>query len=72
MINLNECKFGDKLKMRNGKLALYIGKAHHHIIAIDGEIKEGKALVSFYDDYGVCRCRNNKELDIIGRWEGEK
>lgn len=67
MINLNECKFGDTLKMRNGKIALYIGKSLNHIIAIDGGIREGKALVSFYDDYGVCKCRNNKELDIISK-----
>lgn len=26
MVNLNECKLGDKLKMRNGELAIYVGK----------------------------------------------
>lgn len=24
MVNLNECKLGDKLKMRNGELAIYV------------------------------------------------
>ena len=31
MINLNECKFGDRLKMRNGKMAIYVGKEPHCI-----------------------------------------
>ena len=25
MINLNECKFGDRLKMRNGGMAIFVG-----------------------------------------------
>ena len=28
MVNLNECKLGDKLKMRNGELAIYVGRVH--------------------------------------------
>ena len=26
MVKLSECKFGDRLEMRNGKMAIYVGK----------------------------------------------
>lgn len=29
MVNLNECKFGDRLKMRNGEMAIYVGRGPH-------------------------------------------
>ena len=28
MINLSECKFGDKLKTRNGRMAVFLGKGY--------------------------------------------
>ena len=34
MVNLNECKLGDKLKMRNGELAIYVGKTSWSVPAI--------------------------------------
>ena len=35
MVNLNECKLGDKLKMRNGELAIYVGRDPHCVIPCD-------------------------------------
>ena len=48
MINLSECKFGDRLKMRNGKMAIYAGKAPHctsHFLVMDS-IKFGYGMLT--------------------------
>ena len=33
MVNLNECKLGDKLKMSNGELAIYMS-AETHVVRL--------------------------------------
>lgn len=70
MINLNECKFGDKLKMRNGETAVYVGKNRHStihfLVASDEEL--GYAML-YAEDNGVMPYHNTREFDIVGRWE---
>ena len=73
MINLNECKFGDRLKMRNGKMAIYVGKAPHcisHFLVINS-IKFGYGMLYGFDN-GVMDNHTERGYDIIGKWEGEK
>ena len=69
MVNLNECKFGDRLKMRNGKMAIYAGKAPHctsHFLVMDS-IKFGYAMLYANDD-GIMTYFENRDNDIIGKW----
>ena len=47
MVNLNECKLGDKLKMRNGELAIYVGRdprcASHFVVC--NSVEYGYAML---------------------------
>lgn len=73
MINLSKCKFGDKLKMRNGEMAVYVGKERHSIIhfLVANNEELGYAML-YAEDNGVMPYHNTREFDIIGRWEDEK
>ena len=73
MINLNECKFGDRLKMRNGKMAIYVGKAPYcftHFLVMDS-IKFGYGMLSGLDN-GVMGNLTERSYDRIGKWEDEE
>lgn len=70
MINLSECKFGDKLKMRNGKMAIYVGKPPHcvaHFLVADSE-KYGYHMLYAFDN-GVLNYSKERQFDIVGKWE---
>ena len=72
MINLNECKFGDRLKMRNGKMAIYVGKEPHcalHFLVMDS-IKFGYGMLYGLDN-GVMENLTERSYDIVGKWEDE-
>ena len=71
MINLSECKFGDRLRTRSGKMAVFLHKSFVIICAIE------------YDEWSHLEMRfwaNGKryddnepsEFDIVGKWEEEK
>ena len=74
MINLSECKFGDRLKTRDGRMALFLGESFSVVRGFDCAIedkkhsyftmlyrKDGKVSYSFIDE----------DNDIIGKWEDE-
>ena len=74
MINLSECKFGDKLKTRDGRMAVFLGESFSVVRGFDCVIedqkhsyftmlyrKDGKVSYSFIDE----------DYDIIGKWEDE-
>ena len=69
MVNLNECKLGDKLKMRNGELAIYVGRAprcaSHFIVC--SRVRFGYAMLDANDD-GIMAYFENRDNDIIGKW----
>ena len=73
MINLNECRFGDRLKMRNGKMAVYVGISApctvHFLVANNEEY--GYAML-YAEDNGVMVLHKTREFDISSRWEDEK
>lgn len=69
MINLSECKFGDRLKMRNGDMAIYVGKASHcasHFLVMYST-KFGYGMLYANDD-GIMTYFDNRDNDIIGKW----
>ena len=74
MVYLSECKFGDKLKTRDGRMALFLGEclgvARCFTCVIEDKKhgyfpmlyrKDGKMSYSFIDE----------DYDIIGKWEDE-
>ena len=69
MVNLNECKLGDKLKMRNGELAIYVGidpRCVSHFLVCNS-VKFGYAMLYANDD-GIMANFENRDNDIIGKW----
>ena len=73
MVNLNECKFGDKLKMRNGKMAIYVGKAPHcisHFLVINS-IKFGYGML-YASDNGVMENLTERSYDIFFKFDNEE
>ena len=73
MVYLSDCKFGDRLKMRNGKMAIYVGKAPHctsHFLVMDS-IKFGYGMLYGFDN-GVMGNLTERSYDIIGKWEDEE
>ena len=69
MVNLNECKLGDKLKMRNGELAIYVGRDPHHVshFIVFNSVKFWYAMIYANDD-GIMEYFENMDNDIIGKW----
>ena len=48
MVYLSDCKFGDRLEMRNGKMAIYVGKEPYcasYFSVMDG-IKFGYGMLT--------------------------
>lgn len=77
MINLNECKFGDKLRTESGDMAVYLGKSAP-VPSLDGEVytscycamEYGDSFaLAEYDEYG-CSDKSHSN-DIVGRWGEE-
>ena len=75
MVNLSECKFGDKLKTRNGCMALFLQRSNVIKYAFSCAIESGTVIyVPLYYIHGK-RCFHSEhehtDLDIIGKWEDE-
>ena len=70
MVNLNECKLGEKLKMRNGELAIYVGRdphcSSHFVVCNNAEY--GYAMIYANDD-GFMEYCSERSYDIIGKWK---
>ena len=75
MVYLSECKFGDKLKTRDGRMALFLGGCFEFVqegfvCAIKGE--ENSFNTMFYRRDGkVFDGAFGNKYDIIGKWEHE-
>ena len=75
MINLSECKFGDKLKTRDGRMALFLGEVFMLIRGFSCSIKdEGMGFFSMFyrKDGTVFDDVLDQKYDIVGKWEDEK
>lgn len=78
MINLNEFKFGDKLRTESGKMVVYLGKSAP-VPSLDGEVytscycamEYGDSFaLAEYDEYGWND--KNHSNNITGKWEDAK
>ena len=76
MVKLNECKFGDKLKTRGERMALFLGECFDFVqegfvCAIKSEEKSFFTMI--YRQGGkVFNTAFGSKYDIIGKWEDEK
>ena len=76
MVYLSECKFGDKLKTRDGRMALFLGECFEFvqegfICAIKGEENSFYTMI-YRPDGKVFYSAFGNNYDIIGKWEDEK
>ena len=75
MINLNACEFGDRLKTRDGRMAVFLGKCYEFVQGFASAIKgeENSFSTVFYRPDGkVFHAAFGNKYDIIGKWEDEK
>ena len=76
MINLNECKFGDRLKTKDGEMVVFLGIEDYH--GFDGVCRtkyycamakdESFVLMEYNDGE---RGENDSLPEIVCRWEDE-
>lgn len=74
MINLSECKFGDKLKTRDGRMALFLGESFRVVRGFDCVIEDQKLsyfTMLYRKDGKVSYSLFDEDYDIIGKWEDE-
>ena len=76
MINLSECKFGDKLKTRDRRMALFLGECFEFaqegfVCAIKGEENSSYTMIYGQDGKVFDGAFGNK-YDIIGKWEDKE
>ena len=77
MVNLSECKFGDRLRTRDGEMVVFLGAEDYH--GLDGvlhkiyycamAVGERFALMEYYDGE---RGNNDALPEIVCRWEKEQ
>ncbi|MGN0489948.1 hypothetical protein [Ruminococcus sp.] len=75
MTNLNECKFGDRLRTKGGQMAIYLRKS-----IVNHEVYVCAIKNSEYSNFEIKYWANGKryydnepsEFDIINKWEDEK
>lgn len=85
MINLNECKFGDKLRTESGEMVIFLGKfkQHRDFLLNNDNDKEYTICVCAmqhdtmftlleYSEHGWNYCSYSNNINIVGRWEDEK
>ena len=75
MVNLSECKFGDKLKTRDGCMALFLGESlgvARCFICVIEDKKHGYFTMLYRNDGKVLYSIIDENYDIIGKWEDEK
>ena len=85
MINLNECKFGDRLKTRDGRLAIFMHKlpqANVYCLAVATTKERNDYFSAYYKkvsrkigDFYECEYGSERHRgygNIVGKWEDEK
>lgn len=74
-MNLNECKFGDRLRMANGQMAIYLMRddLNGHSCAVQDYAFLGTAIIMTYNDDGLQNTVFNEyeKYNITGKWEDE-
>ena len=75
MVYLSECKFGDKLKTRDGRMALFLGESFRVARGFDCVIEDRKHsyfTMLYRKDGKVSYSIIDEDYDIISKWEDEK
>ena len=74
MINLSDCKFGDKLKTRDGRMAVFLGASFRVARGFDCAIEDQKHsyfTMLYRKDGKTSYSSIDEDYDIIGKWEDE-
>ena len=74
MINLSECKFGDKLKTRDGRMAVFLGESFgvaRGFACVIEDKKHGYFPMLYRKDGKMSYSFIDEDYDIIGKWEDE-
>lgn len=75
MIDLKQCKFGDRLKMRNGGMAIFLGvnpQYNGYDIVMQNVLMPSNYSIMPYKENGDNMHGSLRQYDIISRWEDEK
>ena len=75
MINLSECKFGDKLRTRDGRLAIYCENSgnDNHVLMLESPTR-GFMIITKYNDNGECKFfsqRSEGIYDILSKFDDD-
>ena len=75
MVNLSECKFGDRFKTKGGRMAIFLHKSfvNHevYICAIERD-KYSHLEIKYWSDGKRYFDNEPSEYDIKGKWEKEQ
>ena len=74
MVYLSECKFGDKLKTRDGRMALFLGESFgvaRCFTCVIEDKKHGYFTMLYRNDGKVLYSIIDENYDIIGKWKDE-
>ena len=76
MVNLNECKFGDRLKTKDGEMVVFLGRVDYH--GFDSCLHTKYYCAMAKDESFVLMEYNDRERgengslpEIVCRWEDE-
>lgn len=79
MINLNECKFGDKLKLSNGEMGIYVGGYTPALILPDDHYANANVLEDVHNvivkaekSFAILELYDNGsggDITVVDRWE---
>ena len=74
MVNLNECKFGDRFKTRGGCMAIFLHKSitPNVYICIIENTQRSHLEMKFWANGKRYFDNEPSKFDIIGKWEEEK
>lgn len=75
MVNLNECKFGDRLRTRGGFMGVYLRKSFidhdvHYCVFKNND--KSIIEIAFHGDGTRYYDNDKSKYDIVGKWEDEE
>ena len=72
MVRLDTCKFGDKLRTRDGRMAVFLHKSfvnHEVYICAIENLEHSHLEMKFWADGKRYYDNELSEFDIVGKWE---
>lgn len=75
MINLSECKFGDRLRTRDERMAVFLHKSlvvsHNLYICVIEHDERSHLEMKFWANGKRYYDNEPSEFDIVGKWEDD-